>query len=170
MNGVIKNYLIEDRLYRMHLLISKQHGVAPLFATKPGRKPVINKAKRILLAAVAASSIALPATAPAQSAYTTGTTVSSAAAGYPSPYEYGGAIYDYAPSHFTATPFQDRYPGRIVRFTGFTQVQLAYGGHNFDRTPDPFTDDTPLECGRGRVRDSQLNQCRGPADISTGAS
>jgi hypothetical protein len=47
--------------------------------------------------------------------------------------------------------------------------QLAYGGHNFDRTPTTFnfTDDPLLGCGKGRVRDPQTRQCRGPADIST---
>ena len=47
---------------------------------------MINKAKLILIAAIAASSIALPAAALAQSAYTTGTAASRVAAGYPSPY------------------------------------------------------------------------------------
>jgi hypothetical protein len=120
---------------------------------------MINKTKLILIAAIAAASIALPAAIQAQSAYTTGTAASRA-----------GGLYDYAPGHFTATPFQDRRPGHTARFGGFTQVQLAYGGHNFDRTVDPFADDTPLACGRGRVRDSQSNLCRGPADISTDAS
>lgn len=131
---------------------------------------MINKAKLILIAGIAASSIALSAAAQAQSAYTSGTAASRAAAGYPSPYGHGSGLYDYAPGHFTATPFHDRHPGHIVRFGGFTQVQLAYGGHSFDRTVDPFADDTPLACGRGRVRDSQSNLCRGPADISTVAS
>jgi len=131
---------------------------------------MINKTKLILITAIAASSIALPAAAQAQSAYTTGTTASRAAAGYPSSYGYGTGLYDYAPGHFTATPFQDRHPGHIVRSGGFTQVQLAYGGDNFDRTVDPFADDTPLACGRGRLRDPQSNLCRGPADISTDAS
>jgi hypothetical protein len=47
--------------------------------------------------------------------------------------------------------------------------QLAYGGHNFDRTPTTFnfTDDSLRGCGKGRVRDPQTHQCRGPADIST---
>jgi hypothetical protein len=170
MNGAIKKYLIEDHLHRTHLLIIKQHGVTPLFATKLGRKTMINKVKLTLIAAIAASSIALPAAALAQSAYTTGTAASRSAAGYPSPYGYGSGLYDYAPGHFTATPFQDRHPRHAARFSGFTQVQLAYGGHNFDRTLDPFTDDTPLACGRGRVRDPQSNLCRGPADISTAAS
>ncbi len=128
------------------------------------------KAKLKLIAAIAASSIALPAAALAQSAYTTGTAASRAAAGYPSPYGYESVLYDYAPGHFTATPFQDHDPRHSVRYEGFAQVQLAYGGHNFDRTLDPFTDDTPLACGKGRVRDPQSNLCRGPADISTDAS
>jgi hypothetical protein len=104
MNGVIKNYLIEDHLHRTHLLLTKQHGVVPLFATKLRRKTMINQAKLILIAAIAASSIALPAAALAQSAYTTGTAASRAAAGYPSPYGYGSGLYAYAPGHYTATP------------------------------------------------------------------
>jgi hypothetical protein len=169
MNGAIKKYLIEDHLYRTHLLIVKQHGVTPLFATRLRRKTMINKVKLILIAAIAASSIALPAAAQAQSAYTSGTAASRAAAGYPSP-GYRSGLYDYAPGHFTATPFQHRHPRHIVHFGNFTQVQLAYGGHNFDRTVDAFADDTPLACGRGRFRDPQSNLCRGPADISTDAS
>jgi hypothetical protein len=35
----------------------------------------------------------------AQSAYTTGTISSNEAAGYGSPYGYGGGLYDYAPGH-----------------------------------------------------------------------
>jgi hypothetical protein len=170
MNGLIKKSLIEDHPHRMHLLIIKQHGVTPLFATIFRSKTMINKAKLMLIAAIAASSIAPPAAALAQSTYTTGTAASRAAAGYPSPYGYGRALYDYAPGYFTATPVQDRYPRHNVRFRGFTQVQFAYGGHNFGRTLDPFADDTPLACGRGRVRDPQSNQCRGPADMSTDAS
>jgi hypothetical protein len=131
---------------------------------------MINKTKLLLIAAIAASSIALPAAAQAQSVYTSGTAASRAAAGYPSPYGYGSGLYDYAPGHFTASPLQHRHPGHIVRFGGLPQVQLAYGGHNFDRTVDPFADDTPLACGRGRIRDPQSNLCRGPADISTDAS
>ena len=63
---------------------------------------MINKAKLTLIAAIAASSIALPAAALAQSAYTTGSAASRAAAGYPSPYGYGSGLYAYAPGHFTA--------------------------------------------------------------------
>ena len=131
---------------------------------------MINEAKLILIAAIAASTIALPAAALAQSAYSSGTAASRAAAGYPSSYGYGRGLYGYAPSHFAATPFQDRHSRHMVRFGGFTRLQLAYGGGNFGRTLDPFTDDTPLACGRGRVRDPQSNLCRGPADISTDAS
>ena len=97
MNGVVKNFLIEDHLHRAHLLMTKQHGIAPLFATKLRRKTMINKAKLILIAAVAASSIALPAAALAQSAYTTGSAASRAAAGYSSP--YGSGLYAYAPGY-----------------------------------------------------------------------
>ena len=133
---------------------------------------MINKIKLILIAAIAASSIALPAAALAQSAYTTGTAASRAAAGYSSPYGYGSGLYAYAPRQdYGHSPNSD-HSRHTIRFGGFTRLQLAYGGGNFGRTIDPFnrTDDTPIECGRGRVRDPQSNQCRGPADISTDAS
>jgi hypothetical protein len=39
----------------------------------------------------------------AQSAYTTGTAASNAAAGYPSPYGGGSGIYDYVPDYGHAT-------------------------------------------------------------------
>jgi hypothetical protein len=102
MNGVMKKYLIEECLQRTHLPITKQHGIGALFATELRRKIMINKAKLTLIAAVAASSIALPAAALAQSAYTSGSAASRVAAGYPSP--YGGGLYAYAPGHFAATP------------------------------------------------------------------
>jgi hypothetical protein len=168
MNEVIKNYLVEDHLHRSHLLIVKQHRVTPLFATKLGRKTMINKTKLMLIATIAASSAALPAAALAQSAYTTGTAASRAAAGYPSP--YGSVLYDDAPGHFTATPYRDHDPGPVVRSGDFAQVQIAYDGHDFSRTLDPLNNDTPLACGKGRVRDPQSNLCRGPADISADAS
>jgi hypothetical protein len=61
---------------------------------------MINKPKLTLIAAIAASSIALPAAALAQSAYTTGTAASRLAAGYPSPYGgYGSGLYAYVPDH-----------------------------------------------------------------------
>jgi hypothetical protein len=101
MNAVMKKYLIEDHLYRAHLPITKQQGATPLFVSKLRRMTMINKAKLTLIAAIAASSIALPAAALAQSAYTTGTAASRVAAGYPSP--YGGGLYAYAPGHFEAT-------------------------------------------------------------------
>jgi hypothetical protein len=69
---------------------------------------MITKAKLVLIAAIAASSIALPAAALAQSAYTTGSAASRVAAGYPSP--YGSSLYAYAPGHFTATR-----PGAVDR-------------------------------------------------------
>ena len=81
MNEVIKKYLVEDHLHRTHLLTVKQHGVTPLFATKLGRRTMIHKTKLMLIAAIAASSIALPAAALAQSAYTTGSAARGAAAG-----------------------------------------------------------------------------------------
>lgn len=99
MNGVMKNNLIERDLHRTHLPITKQYGVAPLFAVKHRRKIMINKAKLTLIAAIAASTIALPAAALAQSAYTTGSAASRAAAGYSSPYGYGSGLYDYAPGY-----------------------------------------------------------------------
>jgi hypothetical protein len=69
---------------------------------------MINTNKLTLIAAIAAASIALPAAALAQSAYTTGTAANRAAAGYPSPYEYGSGVYAYAPGHFAATPPKSR--------------------------------------------------------------
>src|ERR1700686_3975771 len=95
----MKKNLIEDRLHRTHLPITKQQGVAALFATELRREIMINKAKLTLIAAIAASSIALPAAALAQSAYTSGSAASRAAAGYPSPYGYGSGLYAYAPGH-----------------------------------------------------------------------
>jgi hypothetical protein len=95
----VKENLIEDHPHRPHLPIIEQHSVAALFATKLRRKIMINKAKLTLIAAIAAASIALPATAMAQSAYTTGSAASNAAAGYPSPYGYGSGLYAYAPDH-----------------------------------------------------------------------
>jgi hypothetical protein len=85
-------------------MINKRRGVTSLFATQLRRKTMINKAKLVLIAAIAASSIALPAAAMAQSAYTTGSAASRAAAGYPSPYGYGSGLYAYAPGHSAATP------------------------------------------------------------------
>jgi hypothetical protein len=107
MNGVMKKYLIEDRLHRAHLPIAKQHGVTPLFVSKLRRMTMTNKAKLTLIAAIAASSLTLPAAALAQSAYTTGTAASRVAAGYPSP--YGSGLYAYAPGHFAATPPRDMH-------------------------------------------------------------
>jgi hypothetical protein len=56
---------------------------------------MIDKTKLALIAAVAALGIAMPAAAMAQSAYTSGSAASRAAAGYSSP--YGGGLYAYAP-------------------------------------------------------------------------
>jgi hypothetical protein len=105
MNGLMKKYLIEDHLHRAHLPIARQNGIAPLFAAKVRRKTMINKVRLTLIAAIAVSSLALPAAALAQSAYTSGTAASRAAAGYPSP--YGSGLYAYAPGHFAATPPRD---------------------------------------------------------------
>jgi hypothetical protein len=105
MNGVMKKYLIEDHLHRAHFLIAKQHGVTSLFVSKLRRMTMINKAKLTLIAAIAASSLALPAAALAQSAYTTGTAASRVAAGYPSP--YGSGLYAYAPGHFAGNSPRD---------------------------------------------------------------
>jgi hypothetical protein len=69
---------------------------------------MINKTTLTLVAAIAVSSIALPAAALAQSAYTSGTAASSEAAGYPSPYGNGGGYYSYAPSHDHGYTAQDR--------------------------------------------------------------
>jgi hypothetical protein len=79
-----------------------------LFAVKLRRKIMINKAKLTLIAAIAASCIALPAAALAQSAYTTGTEANRVAAGYPSPYGYGSGLYAYAPGHVYGRSAQGR--------------------------------------------------------------
>jgi hypothetical protein len=100
----MKNNIIEDDLPRSHLPVTKQYGVVPLFAAKHRRRIMINKTTLALIFAIAVSSTALPAAALAQSAYTTGTAASRAAAGYPSPYGYGSGFYAYAPGHFTTTP------------------------------------------------------------------
>jgi hypothetical protein len=98
-NAVINFFLVEDRPHRTHLLITKQHGAVPKFATELRRKTMINKAKLTLIAAIAASTIALPAAALAQSAYTSGSAANRAAVGYPSPYGNGSGLYAYAPGH-----------------------------------------------------------------------
>lgn len=128
---------------------------------------MVNNAKLTLIVAMTAFTIALSPTALAQSAYTTGTAGSSAAAGYPTLYEYGGGLYDYAPHDgdgHSAYYHSYRY---LSGLRGF--VDLAYGGHNFDRTADAFNsiDNGLIGCGKGRLRDQQSDQCRGPADIST---
>jgi hypothetical protein len=80
-----------------------------VFADNETRREImINKATLALIAAIAASSIALPAAALAQSAYTSGSAASRAAAGYPSPYGSGSGLYAYAPGHFHARSTQDR--------------------------------------------------------------
>jgi hypothetical protein len=56
-----------------------------------------------------------------------------------------------------------------IRFGGSPYLQLA-GGRNFDRTENPLNstgDDSVNGCGKGRVRDSQTHQCRGPADSAS---
>jgi hypothetical protein len=128
---------------------------------------MINNVKFVLLAGIAAASITPPTAASAQSAYTTGSAADRAAAGYPSPYGYGSGLYGYAPGgrhgHFSR-----RYPGHNVDRGGLAHLQLAYGGHDFDKSTDPFTpgERGPFGCGKSRGRDRQLNQCRGPADRS----
>jgi hypothetical protein len=84
---------------------------------------MINKAKLTLIAAIAASSIALPAAALAQSAYTTGSAASRVAAGYPSPYGYGSGLYAYVPGHFAATPYGHSAQSRCsqIAIFGFHQ-------------------------------------------------
>jgi hypothetical protein len=61
---------------------------------------MIKGSQRTLIAIITAFGIASPGVALAQSAYTTGSEASSAAAGYPSP--YGGGPYAYAPGPVTA--------------------------------------------------------------------
>jgi hypothetical protein len=58
---------------------------------------MIDKTKLALIAAVTALGLAMPAAAMAQSAYTSGSAASRAAAGYSSP--YGGGLYAYAPGY-----------------------------------------------------------------------
>jgi hypothetical protein len=128
---------------------------------------MINNAKRTMLVVMTTFTIALSPAALAQSAYTTGTAGSSAAAGYPTLYEYGSGLYGYAPRDgdgYSAYYHSYRY---ITSLRGF--VDLAYGGHNFDRTADAFysTGDALTGCGKGRLRDQRSDQCRGPADVST---
>jgi hypothetical protein len=69
---------------------------------------MINKTTLTLVAAIAVSSIALPAAALAQSAYTTGTASNREATGYPSPYGNGGSYYSYAPDYDHASTDHDR--------------------------------------------------------------
>jgi hypothetical protein len=69
---------------------------------------MINKATLALIAAIAASSIALPAATMAQSAYTTGSAANRVAAGYPSPYGFGSGLYAYAPGRFYGHSVQGR--------------------------------------------------------------
>jgi hypothetical protein len=106
MNRLMKENLIEDRLHRTHLLITKQHNVAPLLLRKLRRKTMINKARLILITAIAAASIASPVAALAQSAYTSGSAASRAAAGYASP--YGSGLYAYAPGQVYGRSTQGR--------------------------------------------------------------
>jgi hypothetical protein len=70
-------------------------------------KIMINKTKIALIAAIAAS-IALPAAALAQSAYTTGSAANRVAAGYPSPYGSGSGLYAYVPGHVHGRSAQGR--------------------------------------------------------------
>lgn len=127
---------------------------------------MIDNAKLTLIAAMTTFTVALSPAALAQSAYTTGTAGNSAAAGYPTLYEYGSGLYDYAPDHGDGHSAHYRSSRHLTGLRGF--VDLAYGGHNFDRTADAFnsTDDALTGCGKGRLRDQRSDQCRGPADIS----
>jgi hypothetical protein len=71
-----------------------------IFLVQDDRRDTMNKIKFTLIAAViAALSIAAPAAAFAQSAYTTGSAAGNAAAGYPSPYGNGYGFYNYAPGN-----------------------------------------------------------------------
>ena len=88
-------YLFECLLRQTHLLITKQDSAAPLLTVTIRGKTMLNRSQRTLIAVITAFGIASSGTALAQSAYTTGTEASSAAAGYPSP--YGGGPYAYAP-------------------------------------------------------------------------
>jgi hypothetical protein len=52
-------------------------------------------------------------------------------------------------------------------------VQLAYGGHDFDRETNAFPSSSVTSssatnffvCGRGRYRDPRTGRCIGPSDI-----
>jgi hypothetical protein len=82
--------------------------------------------------------------------------------------------------------WQEAYTSHVTvaRLNG--SVQVAYGGHNFELTTrsvktsassrsidtsgsatpiDPSGRNNSLPCGKGRVRNAQTHQCRGPADI-----
>ena len=113
---------------------------------------MINKVKLTLIAAIAASSIALPAAALAQSAYTTGTAASRAAAGYSSPYGYGSGLYAYAPRQDYGHSPPVGHSRHMIRFGGFTRLQLAYGGGNFGRTLEPLFNRRHPTCLRKRPR------------------
>jgi hypothetical protein len=69
---------------------------------------MIDKAKLTLIGVIVVSSIAPLPAAFAQSAYTTGTAASDAAAGYPSPYGPGSGFYAYVPSHVFGRLAHDR--------------------------------------------------------------
>jgi hypothetical protein len=107
-NRVIKKYLVEitrtahiSRSANSVASPDYQRGVCLWFAVKRRRTIMIDKTKTklALIATVAALGIAMPAAAMAQSAYTTGSAASRAAAGYSSPYGGGGGLYDYAPGY-----------------------------------------------------------------------
>jgi hypothetical protein len=88
MNSVIRNIALKIACIE---LISLQ---------QDDRRNTMNKIKFTLIAAViAALSIAAPAGAFAQSAWTTGSAAGNAAAGYASPYGNGYGFYDYAPGN-----------------------------------------------------------------------
>ena len=88
MNDVIKNIALNIACIE---LMSLQ---------QDDRRNTMNKIKFTLIAAViAALSIAAPAGAFAQSAWTTGSAAGNAAAGYASPYGNGYGYYDYAPGN-----------------------------------------------------------------------
>jgi len=83
---------------------------------------MIDKVKLTLIGIIVVSSIAPLSAAFAQSAYTTGTAASDAAAGYPSPYGSGRGFYAYVPSHVFGRSAHGRSPWAGVMVMGAPRV------------------------------------------------
>ena len=52
------------------------------------------------------------------------------------------------------------YYGKVA---SVEHCDVVYAGRNFDQTP--VQSNGVVACGKGRVWDPQIRQCRGPADI-----